>query len=86
MAYARGGSSPMILPSRTALTGLLAVALVAQPRAGRSQESYNPYDQIYGPPVDVPLEELAQGTVPFEGRPVRTRGRRGASPGRTKCA
>jgi len=39
-----------------------------------AQQRYDPYDQLYGPPLDVPLADLAQGTIPFEGRPVRTRG------------
>jgi hypothetical protein len=52
--------------------GLLVLLAVAAAAAG--QESYDPYGQIYGPPVDVPLADLAQGVVPYEGRPVRTHG------------
>jgi hypothetical protein len=52
---------------------LLALALAATPAA--AQRRHNPYDQLYGSPLDVPLADLAQGTIPFEGRPVRTRGR-----------
>jgi hypothetical protein len=52
--------------------GVLAVVLLAHSAAG--QESYDPYEQIYGPAVDVPLAELAQGVVPYQGQPVRTRG------------
>ena len=52
--------------------GALCAALLASTAAG--QQSYDPYEQIYGPPVDVPLAELAQGIIPYQGRPVRTRG------------
>lgn len=50
----------------------LCAVLLASATAG--QQAYDPYEQIYGPPVDVPLAELAQGIVPYQGRPVRTRG------------
>jgi hypothetical protein len=52
--------------------GAVCAVLLAPAAAG--QQSYDPYDQIYGAPVDVPLAELAQGVVPYQGRPVRTRG------------
>jgi len=53
---------------------MLVLGLLAAGAPLMAQEGYDPYSQIYGPPVDVPLAELAQGTIPYEGRPVRTRG------------
>jgi hypothetical protein len=53
---------------------LVVLVLLAAGGPSAAQEGYDPYSQIYGPPVDVPLAELAQGTIPYEGRPVRTRG------------
>jgi hypothetical protein len=52
---------------------ILVAALTAGSAA--AQVSYDPYEQIYGAPVDVPLAQLVQGAVPYRGRPVRTAGR-----------
>jgi hypothetical protein len=57
------------VPWLTVLVAALAAASAA------AQVSYDPYEQIYGAPIDVPLAELAQGAVPYNGRPVRTAGR-----------
>ncbi len=60
-----------MFPGRLA-GGLLVLLAAGASAAG--QDVYDPYGAIYGPPVDVPLSDLARGVVPYEGRPVRTHG------------
>jgi hypothetical protein len=51
------------------------LALLALSATLRAQSSYNDYDLIYGPIVDVTIYDLVQGVEGYDGRGVRTKGR-----------
>jgi hypothetical protein len=69
---------------RAAVLGALAAAMVTLPRAAAAQGSYSvpsQYDQLYGPPIDVSITDLAQNPEAYFERAVRTRGRLEVLPG-----
>jgi hypothetical protein len=52
----------------------LTVSLAAACAHADGQGIGNMYEQMYGEPIDVSLEDLVNGSAAYEGRPVRTRG------------
>ncbi len=57
------------------LGSLAAAALLSISAPADAQQSLgNMYEQMYGEPIDISLEDLVNGSAAYEGRPVRTRG------------